>query len=197
MLVWVGTYLADRRKSQAEARTALRSACADWLTGIAILRHQITDLLNLVRTVPRSSEQHESILKETKVVLDSVKDCVHALHRAYLLDCLLERRESFRLLTKRLEMLYAIVQSQVDHHRSHLEWRRELETARHSLSARETSDEERRAIQTELDSLTEKTEKHDQKCEARTAETLDKLTEQTREIAEDADKMLRLVGGQI
>ncbi|HEX3148648.1 MAG TPA: hypothetical protein VHR66_11220 [Gemmataceae bacterium] len=110
---WFLSRLADWRKMSSERSNALRAAYAEWYTAASVMRLQIDTLLwqmNDKDDTPDSDPGDKSVrIVEWRGILSTIKDCLNALHKAYLLDHNAERREQHRALTNQAKSVYQFV----------------------------------------------------------------------------------------
>jgi hypothetical protein len=155
LLVWVGTYMADRRKVQAENRAALRAAYADWLTAITVLPHEFRALEIVIEDLQAKRTKYKPALAEVKAILPLVKDGAHAYHKVYLLDLDSTRIEHLRVVTYGLEVIYHGLQALLEGIRRQVRLTERVAQARLILLDPEISEDTKKKHQKRLDEAIE------------------------------------------
>src|SRR3982750_2587466 len=123
LLVWIGSYLSDRRRLSLDKRASLRTAYARWFTSEKFLKEQIEGLYSLVKGLPENIDEHNTFVQETKNLIPAVQNLIQLLHEIYLLEPDLGRRSQIRFISEGLESLHAAILEEVIHQKHHIETR--------------------------------------------------------------------------
>jgi hypothetical protein len=85
LIVWIGTFITDRRKISSEKRMNLRTSYAKWFTSERKLRTQIEEVITLLN--PRSNiEETILLLTETKKISSYFEETMLTSHEILLLE---------------------------------------------------------------------------------------------------------------
>ena len=86
VLVWLGTYISDRRKQRESQNELLRRAYSNWFAAEAFFTQRCKALVSLFREKSSTIAELELILSEVRAVQEEMKPLLAAVHEIFLLE---------------------------------------------------------------------------------------------------------------
>jgi len=177
ILVWVGTLIADRRKTKSTDMETLRRAYANWFAAESILVSRIGAVSISIRTIPEGRTQHEAAMTLLRDVEADFRPLFTALNDAYLLEQRLPLKGILSRHTEALEGTLQALNFIAQHYQSHIEARENREKISERL-LHERQQGIRDILQKQVDLITE----WDEKCAFNSPEHIDSLVSTLRDL---------------
>lgn len=194
-LVWIGSYLSDRRKLRLERKANLRIAYAKWFTSERLLSQKIQVLYKIVQPLPKNIEEHSIFVQETKDLLPAVQDTIQTLHEIYLLESNSEHREMINIVSETLEKLHSAVNGRVLHQKYHLEARAGIDRNRARIA--KLPEEIRGEQEQVIKEIAERLDELDATCHASWESFATDVVEFIKDAERQSKELLEKLGGKM
>ncbi len=199
ILVWIGSYITDRRKRNTESREHLRGAYSEWFTFEKITKQQILVLYSTFKD-SKEIKNPEFILQESKEVDSTIRDLLRSFHNVCLLEKSEDRRDIISAITEHIEGIYSMTTRMLSSQRQYLdllEKGKELKSTLENLANSEVSPEKREeaeiAVKEGMNYLNEAGEALRQEV----LPIIEEMVTDMKELDKEAQKLFRTLAGKL